>query len=84
MCLFTSLFNLIKDPCKSMWNSSVEADLFSSAIFKVPLFALQFWIILDYLCFTCVALFCDGYCRRSSSKEEKERHFNQGEDHLSQ
>ena len=84
MCPIASLFGLIRDPSKSMWNSSVEADLFSSAIFKVPLFALQFWIILDYLCFTCVALFCDGYSRRSSFKEEKERNSYQGEDYLSQ
>ena len=35
MCPITSLFNLIKDLCKSMWNSSVKLDLFSSAIFKV-------------------------------------------------
>ena len=27
-----SLFNLIGDPCKSKWNSSVKLDLFSSTI----------------------------------------------------
>ena len=35
MCPMASLFNLIEDPCKSMWNSLVKLDLFSSAIFKV-------------------------------------------------
>ena len=84
MCPMASLFDLIEGPCKSIWNSPVEVDLLSSAIFKVPLFTFQFWIILDYLCFTWFALFCDGYCRRSSFKEEKERNSNQGENHLSQ
>ena len=54
MCPMTSLFNLIEDPCKSMWNSSVELDLFSSAIFKV-LFSSYFGLFsLDCLCFMCV------------------------------
>ena len=36
MCPIVSLFDLIEDPCKSMWNSPVEADLFSSTI--LPMF----------------------------------------------
>ena len=47
MCPITSLRKLFWDPCKSMWNSPVEVDLFSSAIFKVAFscsyFGL-FWI----------------------------------------
>ena len=53
MCPMTSLYNLIKDPCKSMWNSSVKLDLFSSAIFKVHLSANIGLFLLDYLCFVC-------------------------------
>ena len=50
-----SLFNLIWDPCKSMWNSSVKLDLFSLAIFK-----FIFLQILDYFFWiTCVlCVFC--------------------------
>ena len=33
MCPMASLFNLFEDPGKSMWNSSVKVDLFSSTIF---------------------------------------------------
>ena len=56
MCPMASLFNLIWDPCKSIWNSSVKLDLFSSAIFKV-LFSSYFGLFsLDCLCFMC-ALF---------------------------
>ena len=37
MCPMASLFNLIEDPCKSMWNCSVKLDLFSFASApKVP------------------------------------------------
>ena len=50
-----SLFNLIWDPCKSTWNSSVKLDLFSSGILK-----FSFLHILDYFlwiaCVLCV--FC--------------------------
>ena len=54
MCPMATLFNLIEDPCKSMWNSSVKLDLFSSAIFKVHLFANIVLFLLDYLCFMCI------------------------------
>ena len=53
MCPMTSLFNLIGDPCKSMWNSSVKLDLFSSAIFKVHFFC-KYWIISSGLLVFCV------------------------------
>ena len=50
MCPITSLIDLFEDPCKSMWNSPVEVDLFSSAIFKVH-FSANFGLFsLDYLC----------------------------------
>ena len=49
-----SLCNLIWDPCKSIWNSSVKLDLFSSAIFKVHFSANIGLFLLDYLCFMCV------------------------------
>ena len=56
MCPMASPFNLIEDPCKSMWNSSVKLDLFSYAIFKV-LFSSYFGLFsLDCLYFMC-ALF---------------------------
>ena len=49
-----SLFNLFEDQCKSMWNSSVKLDLFSSAIFKV-LFSSYFGLLFSgLLCFMCV------------------------------
>ena len=51
----TSLLNLIWDPCKSMWNSSVKLDLFSSAIFKV-LFSANIGLFLWITCVLCV--FC--------------------------
>ena len=54
MCPMTSLFNLIKDPCKSMWNSSVKLDLFSSAIFKVHFSSNIGLFLLDYLFFMCI------------------------------
>ena len=54
MCSMTSLFDLIEDPCKSMWNSSVKLDLFSSAIFKVHSSANIGLFLLDYLCFMCI------------------------------
>ena len=54
MCPMASLFNLIEGPCKSMWNSSVKLDLFSSAIFKVHFFSNFGLFLLDYLCFMCV------------------------------
>ena len=38
MCPMASLFNLIGDPCKSMWNSPMKADLFSSTIFLCVVF----------------------------------------------
>ena len=59
MCPMASLFNLIGDPCKSMWNSSVELDLFSSAISK-----FIFLQILDYFFWiTCVlCVFCSLLC----------------------
>ena len=43
-----SLFNLIEDLCKSIWNSSMKADLFSSTIFLCVVFCYLFglfWII---------------------------------------
>ena len=43
MCPIASLFVLIEGPCKSMWNSPAEADLFSSAI-------------LTCVCFDCIFL----------------------------
>ena len=55
----TSLINLIGDPCKSMWNSSVKLDLFSSAIFKVHFFN-KYWIISSRLLVLCV--FCSLLC----------------------
>ena len=55
MCPMASLFNLIGDPCKSMWNSSVKLDLFSSAIFKV-LFSSYFGLFSLDCCVLCV--FC--------------------------
>ena len=55
MCPMASLFNLIEDPCKSMWNSSVKLDLFSSAIFKV-LFSSYFGLFSLDCCVLCV--FC--------------------------
>ena len=48
MCPMASLFNLFEDPCKSMWNSSVKLDLFSSAIFKV-LFSSYFGLFFSGL-----------------------------------
>ena len=54
MCPMASLFNLFEDPCKSMWNSSVKLNLFSSAIFKVHFSANIGLFLLDYLCFMCV------------------------------
>ena len=46
MCPMASLFNLIEDPCKSMRNSSVKVNLFSSTIFCAMFVVLfQFWII---------------------------------------
>ena len=51
-----SLFNLIGDPCKSMWNSSMKLDLFSSAIFKV-LFSSYFGLFSLDCCVLCVFLF---------------------------
>ena len=50
----TSLINLIGDPCKSMWNSSVKLDLLSSAIVKVHFSVNIGLFLLDYLCFMCV------------------------------
>ena len=38
MCPITSLFDLIEGPCKSIWSSPAEADLFSSAIFTCVCF----------------------------------------------
>ena len=35
-------------------NSSVELDLFSSAIFKVHFSAKMGLFLLDYLCFMCI------------------------------
>ena len=54
MCPMASLFNLIEDPCKSMWNSSVKLDLFSLAIFKVHFSSNIGLFLLDYLYFMCV------------------------------
>ena len=49
-----SLNKLFSDPCKSMWNSSVKLDLFSSAIFKV-LFSAYFGLIFSgLLCYMCI------------------------------
>ena len=77
MCPMASLFNLIEDPCKSMWNSSVKLDLFSSAIFKVHFLLHKFWIILDY-CLVCVFCFnhVKGYFQTSKEEKEKESCFS--------
>ena len=52
----TSLFNLIEDPCKSMRNSSVKLNLFSSTI--LAMFVVLF-SILDYLVFVSLLLDLD-------------------------
>ena len=63
-----SLFNLIEDPCKSKWNSSVKENLFSStilAMFFFFFFAFLFWIIY------CLCLFfieLDYYFTMSKDK----------------
>ena len=55
MCPIASLFDLIEGPCKSMWNSPAEADLFSSAIFTCVCFDC---IFLDY--FFCASFYYIG------------------------
>ena len=63
MCPIASPFDLIEDPCKSMWNSSVEVDLFSSAIFKVH-FSANFGLFSQdylYLCVLFLILLLDYY-----------------------
>ena len=60
MCSIASLFDLIEEPCKSMWNSPVEVDLFSSAIFKVH-FSANFGLFSqDYLYLCVVPYFTIG------------------------
>ena len=54
MCPMATLFILIEGPCKSIWNSLVKLDLFSSAIFKIHLSANIGLFLLDYLCFMCI------------------------------
>ena len=52
MCLMASLFNLIEDPCKSKWNSSVKANLFSSTILAM------FVVLFNFGLFTvCVSFY---------------------------
>ena len=64
-----SLNKLFSDPCKSMWNSSVKLDLFSSAIFKV-LFSAYFGLFsLDYcvICRALVKLTASGFSSKTST-----------------
>ena len=62
---------LFLDPCKSMWNSPVKVDLFSSAIFQSSFSSNIGLFLLDYLCFCVFCLFICWNIMASAPKNPK-------------